>query len=76
MHSNKSHQKAHPAAAPLLALMDLPCMSSASSLNIQFCPLLQIGLVFCLESTNKLQPAFVHDYGSIVATQIFKNLYS
>jgi len=36
----------------------------------------QIGLVFCLESTNKLQPAFVHDYGSIVATQIFKNLYS
>jgi hypothetical protein len=36
----------------------------------------QIGLVFCLESTNKLEPAFVYDYGSIVATQIFKNLYS
>lgn len=36
----------------------------------------QIGLVFCLESTNKLEPAFVYNYGSIVATQIFKNLFS
>jgi hypothetical protein len=31
---------------------------------------------FCLESANKLEPVFVYDYGSIVATQIFKNLFS